>query len=264
MVNPVTFQGIRSKLAGLDPWLAAAGRTDARFDLTQIERDIPARVRRFERECRLRLSPVQVVSASDGVYPLEGNTLPVVTTAAQAQFREDTSGGWAITLAERPVRQVQRVRMLYGQRSLWTVPAEWVNADARSGRLHLIAHGGSGTLTLGYPGAMWIGRSLWQGADRPHAVAVDYIAGLEDGWQDSPQWADLHDALEEFCALKVLEDISEVFDPGMLATGFGSDGLNQSLQYDRFERRLNQLRASVEAFKETFIAQESGIIMACL
>jgi hypothetical protein len=97
----------------------------------------------------------------------------------------------------------------------------------------------------------------------PDCISVDYVAGLPEDWQDSArlsaEWADLIHAIEEWCALGVLRDIGELYDAGMMGKSIGADGASQSLNYDRFERRKQELEAGVREFMGLLRDQEAVI-----
>lgn len=269
---PVTVADVKTKLVGLDPWLCAAAQSDAAYDDARIAREIPAMIRRYERETQFRVNQAQVVANPDGTYNNAGLTtnlagdMPLVVDAAYPYYRRLAMEEYLVTtLQHRPVQQVQRVRiMLSPTDSLLHLPAPWYRVDGRSGRLWIVPYQGSVLVTTNLIG-LTILQAAFAGKDfLPNSIAIDYIAGLPSGWTSNPEWADLRRSLEEYCALAVLNDIGEMFDAGMLSKSISADGAGQSLNYDRFARRKQELQMSVERFQQTLQAQETPFLLGAV
>jgi hypothetical protein len=226
--------------------------------------DLPARIRRFEREMKWRINPIQVISQDDGRYSNPLGNMEMVKEPKYSWFMRDSAEYFALTLRERPIRKVQRLRVFIGNTLWFVAPQEWIVVDERAGRLNLVPVQGA----LIVAGAD-IGFSLMQSSFRyqnrlPQSLSVDYQAGLPDNWRNTREWADVQIALTEYCALEILNDISDLFDAGMMNVSVSGDGLSQQLNYDRFQRRKQELAASIAMFKGTLTDDVEPILMAGL
>lgn len=264
----VTPIDVRRRLVGLDQWLDAAALSHAEYTDAEIARIIPHALRRFERESQFRLSQIQVVANPDGTYnhpnmemSADGN-LPLYVEDPYPFYPETARHEYLVTtLQHRPVASVQRVRIMIDPSiPVIVLPSHWYRIDRRTGRFFLVPWSGSYQATstaAAFPLIFdWGNRKMI-----PHALAVDYIAGLPDGWQAKHEWGDLLRCLHEVCALEVLNDISNTFDAGIAAKAVGADGLSQSRQYDRFQLRKQELQMSIDKFLQTFKAQETPVLL---
>ena len=316
----IGYDDIVAHLAGLDAWLQAAARSDAKFDRQHIERHIPGWLRRFERETTFRLGRVQVVAAPDGTYdsPTAGTgtltssgtivtgagtsflsqiapdmelavgslkmpvksvesdmhltlydippvpwvsvtfnfyPMPVVVSSGYPYYRSDAREYLETTLRERPVIDVQRVRMLLnGQQEVIRFPREWYSFE-RNGRFWILPVNATAAIT-GLAAAMAI-YSLTYANEMPNFVHFDYIAGLPFGWQYSSEWADVRHAVECWCALQVLSHIDQSFGAGLSGKSVSSAIGSQNFQYTRFQDKKQEFQQEVQSFKDTLTAQET-------
>lgn len=258
----LTVQGVKKRLVGLESWLRVAARPEIGYTDSTIEAVISARVREFERITRFRINPVQVVTRRDGVYAVEGERLDVTDTyevvdePAYHYHRPDALDYMHTTLKNKPVRQVQRVRIILGTQTI-DIPSQWYNLDGKSGKFYIVPYNAGVISITGYTLAISVMRSAYV----PAVVHFDYIAGLPDNWRETSEWSDLTIHLEEFAALQVLYDISELYDAGTMHTAIQTTGIDQSLDYSRFASRKQELEAKVDKFHKTIMAQETNILL---
>ena len=250
----VSVEGVKSRLAGLDSWLAAAATCEARYNDERIAADIPARIRQFERETQFRVNQVQVCTERDSSYASSG----AVFEGRYPFYWEGLTREWLLmTLRCRPVQRIQRLQLYLGEQLMMVLPTQWLRFDGRTGRVWVIPVTGSPT-TAAVLTHLALFMPQWRAL--PDCVAIDYVAGLADGWESDPvlsvEWADLRVALENYCALQVLKDLAELYDAGLLSKSIGADGVSQGVQYSRFQQRIVQLENDLQVYKETLAHQE--------
>ena len=268
----VDHSDILPLLAGLDPWLQQAAESGAEYNSQKINSLVPQWTRRFEREVQFRINPVQVVSnpqQNDGYYaPINSqtgvsmdntNTYEVVVESGYPYFAHEAWEYLKVQLNERPVQQIQRVRLMLGNSVAYSFPSEWIFVDQRSGLFSLIPAVGAASVVNAAIAFATLQISFGQRDYLPMAICFDYIAGLPTGWQFTSEYSDYRRILCEYCALKILEDIQYVYDPGVASKGISTGGASQNVQYDRFMNRKAELTKSVNDFKAELQGQETPI-----
>lgn len=264
MATPISVSGVKSHLVGLDPWLDAALAADQAYGGTAIANVAQATVRRFERETQFQVNQVQCSVYPDGTYDngagmASDGVHPLIVESAYHYTQSQASAYFETTLRRRPVQQVQRFRIMANPTTLlYAFPAEWYHVEAQTGRLWTIPFGGmyiSSAL-----GSLALATVQGWSPVVPALMAVDYVAGLPDGWTALDDWADLNRCLEEYTAYWVLQDIAQIFDPGLASVSAGADGASQTFSYDRFQGRKQELLTSVQAFQATLASQETPLL----
>ena len=267
----ISLAGIRSKLVGLDSWLSAAAKQSVPYDDQRIVNNIPAVLRKFERETTVQIRGVQVITRDDGTYAqnVNGvvtalNGLPIKKEDAYTYYPDSAQSYFITNLKTRPVQSVQRVRISFGQTEILHVPSEWYEVDQMSGSFQIIPIGNHpffgryassfALLQAGFSNQRFI----------PHVVHFDYVAGLPLGWESDYEYADLLRVLEEYCALAVLNDISHLADAGLSGKSISGGGAGESYNYTRFMDRKAELTQSVKDFSETWKVQESPYMLGGL
>jgi hypothetical protein len=132
--------------------------------------------------------------------------------------------------------------------------------DQRTGLFEMIPAIGAATVVNAAVAFATLQISFGQRNYLPYAICFDYIAGLPTGWQNTNEYADYRRILAEYCAMKLLEDISNAYDAGITSKSISSSGAVQNVQYDRFMQRKAELKESVETFKEELKGQETPIM----
>lgn len=274
---PITVSDVKDQLVGLDAWLAAAAISDSLYDDTKIASRIPAMIRKFEKETQFRINAVQIVSTdNDGVYApanaVSGismdNTgnLRVILEAAYPYYPSEAREYFHVTLRERPVQVVQRMRVnLSNTYTVYTMPVEWYRLEPRSGKFHIQPTTGS-LLAGGNLTAVALLQQLFgQVPALPQSLAYDYIAGLPTGWQQSEEYSEIFLVLCEYCALQVLKEISNTFGAGIASKNVSDGtGLSQGISYDRFQQRKAELQANVLAFQQLIKEQDTPFLLGAL
>jgi len=255
---------------GLDPWLTTAANLPTPYTDDTIAAAIPNIIRRFERESQFRVNQVQFVTNADGTYD-GANGLDI--TGSMFTYREDPYPFWMmdaqeffrITLRNRPVQQIQRMRLMWGPGSnIFVIDNSWIHLDMRAGRTWLIPITGSSIVNASAIAWSQLWSFMGYKAYVPNILCIDYVAGLPVNWWDAnanPEWSDLWRALAEYVAAGILDDLCETFDPGLTGKSFNADGVNLSLQYDKLVRRRQELRASANSFMQTLKDTEEPVSM---
>lgn len=269
--EPVTVQDIKAKLTGLDNWLAAAATSAAGYDDNRIRDEIPGLVRRFEREALFTVNAIQVCAWPDGTYD-GGTTYPnfdvtgtleVYLDTPYPYYPEESTQYFKINLRMVPVQylKVQRVRLMLDPSStIINFPPNWFRAEP-TGQLTIMPI--SGAVQIGTASANLAALQLGFGNAQyvPQMIACDYVAGLPQGWEGLRQYADLKRVLAEYCAMYVLQDISEMFGAGLGAQSLSAPAGSQSQQYSRFRDKVAYLRASTETYIQNLRRQNEGFLV---
>ena len=197
-------------------------------------------------------------NVSYGMYPML-----VIQESGYGYYQMLTEEYFVTTFKERPVQQVQRLRLMYnGQYLLYDVPTSWYSVDTKAGRFWLLPTFGQAVMT-GAATAIAAFSAVLQD-HMPNFLFYDYIAGLPENWHYMREYSDVKIILEEYCALQVLKDIANVIDPGKVGKSVSGAGISQSTNYDRFTPRKQELNESIEAFKATLTAQETPFMLDVL
>lgn len=187
--------------------------------------------------------------------------IPIVPEVGYPYYQATADEYFVTTFRERPVQSVQRFRIMYnGQQLIFTIPASWFSLDGRSGRFWLLPFYGQAAIV-----GMQTGLALYTIFEQgyvPNILFFDYQAGLPDGWQYGHEWADIHLVLSEYCALQVLNDISQTIGAGQASKSVSGVGISQSTAFDRFLSRKKELSDSVEVFKSLWVGQETPFMFS--
>lgn len=186
--------------------------------------------------------------------------LPVISQIGYPFYPGMGDEFFVTTLRERPVREIQRMRLMFnGQALIYQVPANWICLDGKVGRVWMLPYYGQVTIAGGAAALALYAATF--ASMLPNFLQYDYVAGLPDGWEYTAEWSDLKIVLSEYCALQVLNDVSQAVNAGMQGKSLSVDGMSQTMNYDRFEGRKKELSESVAAFKETLVAQETPFLL---
>ena len=262
---PFTVNDVLSQhLSGLDNWIDASASSSVPYDNTRMAADLPGFFRDFEMDIQTTILPVQIVQNDDGaITPASG-----VPKSVEMPHDYYSSGGGpdflTTQLRRRPVRSIQRMRMMLNQQVILTIPAAWIRPDLRFGVVRIIPYASGATLGISGTGLALL-QSTYGGLDHmPQAVAVDYEAGLPDGWDTSFEFSHVKVAARSFCARRILDGISHSLGAGRVSKSISADGLSQQVQYTRFTDLKNELDANHTRFKESWMAQNTPIIFSVL
>ena len=274
---PIDHSDVYDCLVGLDPWFSQSSSVIAGYNSQKINSLIPQWIRRFEREVQFRINPVQCVTGgpqNDGVYaPVGAQTgvtmdvtgnYEVVVESGYTYIAGEALEFMRCQLRERPVQNLQRVRIMLGQTIVYQFPDDWIFIDPRSGLFQIVPVVGAASVINAAVALYAVQISFGQRGYIPFALCFDYIAGLPYGWQNTAEYGDYRRILSEYCAMKVLEDICHAYDPGLTNKSVNSSGENASFMYDRFMQRKAELKASVDAFKDELKGQETPILFGAV
>lgn len=194
--------------------------------------------------------------ATFGVLPY-----PTIHEPGYPYYVSDGSEFFVTTFRQRPVREVQRLRLMFnGSVKIFEPPASWFSLDGQSGRFWMLPVYGSAIIQNASAAAVAASITFWDHI--PNFLFFDYIAGLPEGWEYSTEWSDLSLQLSGYCALKVLEDISQAIGAGSTGKQTQGVGISQNLNYTRFQDRKTELTDAFTAYAEILVAQESPLMMS--
>ncbi len=198
--------------------------------------------------------PPTFTSAAYSVLPTE-----VVVEAGYDYYRANADEYFVTTFRERPVRSVQRFRLMYNAKVLiYQVPPDWFSLDLRSARFWMLPYYGSQVVA---GAAALTGYGVLLSEHVPNILFFDYQAGLPDNWQNSREWADIKILLSEFCALQYLLDTAYALGAGQDRQSVSINGLNQTFEFDRFVTRKKELMDNVEKFAATLREQQTPLML---
>lgn len=144
--------------------------------------------------CRPDLGDVPLVKGED--YDVEEDAYPWLG-------QRTTLRSGKITLRHVPLVRVNRVRMIYGSRVLYSIPTSWITAERRTGTLEIVLDG-TGTFEQKEQVAVTLvalGDFLGDAISRnviPNFWAIDYEAGLgevPDDLVDTVAWRAIAEVL---------------------------------------------------------------------
>ena len=258
-MSSISPANIKQRLVGLGPWLDAAAALAAPYSYNDatITNVINASLRRFEQEAQFAITPVQIWTTPDGTNPVDATAVNTINEDPYDYSVADSHEYFRITLRHRPVRTVQRVRVMFGTMTVYTIPSEWYQVKNRVGIFHVVTQFGSLAVASAMAGYALMGMGLSDKNYMPNALAVDYVAGLDDNWYDEWEWSGLRRCIEEYAALAVLNDISQLADAGLVSVTTSGANASESRQYDRFQGRKQELQASIDKYMATLVETES-------
>jgi hypothetical protein len=255
---------VKSHLVGLGPWLDAAAQCKFRYDDKVIAtKKIPQVVRTLERETLFRINPIQVVSSPDGTYDSgqsNYSTLPsgrmLLIEDGYTYRREMAQEYFTIQLRQWPATTVQRVRVVIGTSTVFTMPAIWYSLESKTATFSIQPV--YGPLLISSLNAFSALEFTFGAKDYlRNAIKVDYQAGLPVGWESLSEFADIYKWVCQAIALQILEDVSELADAGLISVSAGGD----TRTYSRFKDRKEELKAAVDNFRTTLQEQETPVML---
>lgn len=247
----VTLADLSPRLLGLGDFRAKAAAEGYTDEVIQT-RTIPAAIRAFERDTKFRCTPIRVVCSDDGTYS-SGVTFTVVRKEPQPYNWHDAQFFMRFRAQEFPIRNVLRLRLTLNRNtSMLTLPQDWIQFDPMTGYVWIQPVSGAafGQAAAGYAilqQHFGFGTNYPLPPQRPDItpamIALDFDAGLPDGWGSDDQWADIHRAITCRAARMVLADLSQVFDAGLANKTVTAFGISQSSTQTRFADRIAALEA---------------------
>lgn len=250
----ISVEQVLPRLVGLGDWRRRAaedGYTDAYID-SEI---IPAAIRHFERSSQFRVEPVRIVMAPDGSYPQSASAYPVVELEMLPYVRPNAQAYLRFHVPEGPIRQILRLRVMLNKTTqIFQVPAGWIEHSPTSGDIWIQPTSGSLTAAAAF-GYQILNLAFGVRDDIPHSFAVDYDAGLPDGWVDMREWKDVARAVTCRAAIMMLADWAQAFDAGRASKNVGGLGVSVSAVLTRFEDRISRLEAEEKEIIDQLRAQ---------
>lgn len=241
---------------------ASEGYTDAHIN----NRVIPDAIRSFERDTRFRVSPIRVITDDDGSFSAD-STYPILRRDMQPYNNIEQRFYLRFQALEAPIRSILRLRLqLAAGHPLMTIPNDWVQFEARTGYVWMQPVTGSaisaGTAAASF--AIFEAMRLGRYNVLPQSIALDFEAGLPDGWQSDQEWGDVFRALTCRCAIAILRDWSQVFDAGITNKSVTALGISQSVQMTRFADRIEALQREEREIIEGLRGESVPIMMGVI
>lgn len=267
---PISVSDIKNRLVGVQSWLVRASQADMAYTDTTIANLIPSMIRRFEQEVQIRINPVQCACYNDGLYApknqdyLNDGTTPIINESPYHYFKDDAAEFFKLNTKERPVTAVQRIRLMWNQDDvIMTVPSNWITFDRKSGHINLLAVRGAAQYASSAIALTTLQAAFGFKSYVPNIIAIDYTAGLPTNWTVLTEYAALFRALTEYCAYAVLCDIGELYYAGHLSVHVDDgQGMGQTFNLSRFEKRKAELYDSVMKFQQTWAGTETPFLFS--
>jgi len=140
-------------------------------------------------------------------------------------FFLDAWRGWGfIQLNKRPVKQVNSLKIMYGEQSVFEIPLEWIRLERNAGQIHLFPMLGQFGGTLAIDKAYTLAPILMAVRYAPHVFRVQYDAGMDDVDED------ICDAIGMIAATQYFNIFGDlVIGAGIASISISLDGLSQSI-----------------------------------
>lgn len=180
--------------------------------------------------------------------------------------RSDYTNWGYMQLWKRPIQEVKALRMMYGNRPSFEVPADWIRVDKTSGKIQLFPSSSSISNMIIDSGGLAYGLySRWDYA--PQMWEVDYVAGMIK--------EDIPPMLKELVYKKSVIGILQVWGDLILGAGIASssisiDGLSQSIgttqsaMYGGASARCEEYRKDIELLIPVLRQKYAGIRMTVI
>ena len=284
MATQIAVSRVKSHLAGLDRWLDAAAKSDCSLTDNYIQEVIvPQAIAQFQLDTATILDRTQVCSCPDGTYAPsmsstqegqmgmldlmvddyanpDGPQIPGIIETPYNFWSEDAYEFFRVYLNFKPILHVQRMRLVWNNGVLlYQVPTEWLHYEAPNRFFILPLSGGASFTSAALQFAM-INSTYGIHGVIPGIVSIDYIAGHPANWQQFARHQALEMALEEYCAMYVMERIQDAINGGLLNAQMSAAGASQAFNPSRFQQRLQYLKQKLAEFKQSYINQNTGIM----
>jgi len=264
---------VRGCLIGMEQYFALIGNEAAQ--IVALDNAIRAADARLQRELQVYLD-TKVIKSWPSEDLIQGQDYDIEEEPYDLHRHEYAQYGF-IRLRRRPVRSIERVRIMLGrENTVFTYPEQWIRVNAAVGHLSIVPT----------PGAGWQGMIMQSGAyylpyltsgwvrdNIPQLVAVDYTVGLggaaDFGEGSDPLLADLRLQRVRLAARELLLDLSNAVAPGLNSRSISADGLSQSVSYTRgpkplFGAHIDQIEADWKRFKQTWRESDIGIMLTAV
>lgn len=253
-MSQISVEHVIPRLVGLGDWRRRAsedGYNDAYID-SEI---IPAAIRHFERAAQFRVEPVRIVMAPDGVYPQSTSAYPLVELEMVPYVRPNAQAYLRFHVPEGPIRQLLRVRVMLNRSSqIFEIPSQWLEHSPYSGDVWIQPTSGSLTAAAAF-GFNILNLAFGVRDDIPHSIAIDYDAGLPDGWVGLNEWKDVARAVTCRAAIMICSDWAQAFDAGRSSVSASGLGVAVNSNLSRFEDRIGRLEQEEKAIIDQLRAQ---------
>jgi hypothetical protein len=260
-IYPVNYDMVETHLVGLGEWKAAAEAEG--YDQAKIEdKVIPPALRELERKMMSHILPVRYVSQNMALTdslitgsPYNYKRFPNTTLRI-----DQASGFMGFHLPANPVIEIIRLRVMINPNTpAFHIPADWIYVEPLTGYVTIQPATPTAQLVSVSYGMM--GLSMFAG-DRPmvpQSLEIVFDAGLPEGWESGWEHQDLARVASQFCAIKVLEDLCEIFDPGRQSVSGNAFGVNTNVSYERFVRKRGELERNVEMWISEYRENNGGV-----
>lgn len=251
----------------------APGEAQPLSDLTILQK-LYAAEDFYERDLVLRWNPTRVFSTPQTRAAHPDPTLRVPDFNALQDLAEPAydypQDHWAyerhgyLKLRNRPIRSIERVVFTWaGAFPIWTVPAEWIQWDARAGSLNVVPTSGPNFTAMHFNAFLL--QLLGGNRGLPHAIVVDYTVGFTPEELD---WAhqDLLNGVRLLTLLLLGGIVSTIASGGGMSQALSIDGLSHSRGYGgKYGAYSGAMQLAIEQerqIRDSWRAKERGLAMA--
>lgn len=212
-----------------------------------LEHYIKSAVQHTQRMLQIEIEPVEIV---DEIHDYYAN---------------DVNNWTFFQLHKRPIIEVNRLTLNYGDRQMFEIPKDWVRAPGNSGQIQLFPVSGSAGGLMLTAGANFV--PLLQGmyAYAPSMWKVSYKAGLQDVPED----------MVEYIMKRASVGILQVWGDLIIGAGIANqtisiDGLSQSIGTTqspefsgagaRIKNYMDDMKELEKRLKDTYLGINLGVL----
>lgn len=143
-------------------------------------------------------------------------------------IRNDYQNWGFIQLDHKPVKEIKRLTLMYGNQRSVEIPLDWIQLDKLSGQITLFPSAGSAnSLIIGQTGMLFGFQSQWDYA--PQLWEVEYTAGIDENDKNMP-FELLKEAVSKRASCGILNVWGDlIIGAGIASQSVSIDGVSQSI-----------------------------------
>ena len=143
-------------------------------------------------------------------------------------IRNDYQNWGFIQLDHKPVKEIKRLTLMYGNQCSVEIPLDWIQLDKLSGQITLFPSAGSAnSLIIGQTGMLFGFQSQWDYA--PQLWEVEYVAGIDEHDKNMP-FELLKEAVSKRASCGILNVWGDlIIGAGIASQSVSIDGVSQSI-----------------------------------
>lgn len=184
-----------------------------------------------------------------------------------------------IKLWKRPLLEIEKLEMIYGNNKMFEIPKDWLKIDHLAGTIQIFPVSGSaGGLIINANGGAWIPLIQDRLGYAPQMWRVKYRAGMEEPSEDEKQIVrpnTIHPTLKDLIYRRTAMGVLGVWGELIIGAGIanqsvGLDGLSQSIgttqspMFGGASARIKQLQEDIDNMLPALRAYYGGIDMTVI